>query len=380
MRAFDKALFEASLCIESGEWSKETLSKLPACKAVLLLSDARDRPIQLLQAANLRRTAQARLIRDRADTAHRKADISELAKRLFYTRCRNNFESQLTYILTAHAVFQETADDWIHLPKLSLAVIDTDACLPFFHISENPQPNGARRVFGLFPARKAAARFCTILNTVFGLCQNPVLLNTGKEATCPYLQMETCPGPCLDSGLRATYADMVRAACAAAAGQIDQTLGLLQEKMNRASQSMRFERAAVFKKQMEQLKQLTGHEFRWVQDLQDLRILHIDIGAKRKIAGKNKKQQLYQAWKLTANDVYSLGTFVPKTPQQVMSFLHRSWHRGQKIVFIPNTHEHLAALSLFLFRSNPSGLWLNCSRDIPQNSIVCGLFNESNSS
>ena len=174
MTAFDEALFETSLCIEAGEWSKEILSNLPSCKAVLLLTDARDRPIQLLQAANLRRTAQARLIRDRADTARRRADISESATTLFYIRCRNNFESQLTYTLAAHAVFQETAADWIRLPKLSLAAIETDACLPFFHITENPQQNVTRRVFGLFPARKAAVRFCNILNTVFGLCRNPV--------------------------------------------------------------------------------------------------------------------------------------------------------------------------------------------------------------
>ncbi|MBL7215106.1 MAG: UvrB/UvrC motif-containing protein [Phycisphaerae bacterium] len=376
MAEFDEELFEASLCIESNEWTKDTLSGLPACKGVLFFTDASDQPIQLLQVANLRRTAQAKLIHEEPLWPHRKTDISELTTKIFYTCCDNNFEMQLTYIQLAHAVFQKNAGDWIQLPKISLAVIETDSYLPFFYVSDNPKTDENRKAFGLFPSRKAAAAFCETLNAVFELCRNPSLLNTGRETSCPYLQMQTCPGPCLGTGNRKSYSDAVQRACTAAAGQIDSTTQQLYEQMNLSAQSMRFEQAATLKKQIESLKQLTGNDFTWVHDLQNLCVLHIDIGAKRKITGKNKKRQLYKAWKITAKDIYELGIFVPQTPEQVMSFLNRRWNDGQKFVYSPTHKEHLAVLSLFLFRSNPSGLWLDCTQKIPEDDLTNGLFHK----
>lgn len=378
MALFNEALFEASLCIETDEWTKQRLSELPTCKGVLLFADAEGRPIQLMQAGNLRRTAQAKLVREETCATGRKADISTLTATVFYTSCYNAFESQLTYIRLAHAIFRKEAVDRIQLPKISLAVIETNAYLPFFFVSGDPQRSEHRRVFGLFPSRKAAAEFCEILNAVFDLCRNPSLLNTGREASCPYLQMETCPGPCLDAGLQRRYAEAVRGGCEAAGGDIEQVNQQLYELMNRASQSMRFEQAAVIKKKLASVGKLTGPDFGWVHALENLRILHIDTGAKRKIAGKNKKRQLYKAWQITAEYVYALGDFVPKTPEQVVSFLYRKRDKGLPVPYTENVKEHLAMLAFFLFRSNPPGLWADCSRRIPDTmgNILKPLFSE----
>lgn len=368
MALFDEELFEASLPIASDEWTKTTLADLPTCKGVLLFTDASGRPIQLLQAANLRRTAQAKLIRQEAVSPHRKTDISDLTTTIFYLGCDNPFELQLAYIRLAHAVFQKTAADWIQLPKVSLATIETDAYLPYFSVSDNPQTTQDRRVFGLFPTRKSAAEFCDILNAVFGLCRNPSLLSTGRESSCPYRQMETCPGPCLNAGLQQHYSDAVRHACAAAGGSVKQTMDELHEQMNQASRAMQFEEAGRLKKSIESLKKLTANDFYWVGDLEKLCVLHMDAGEKRKIAGKNKKRQVYKAYKITAHAVCVCGSFVPKSSRQVLSFLDHCRHKERTLAYTSKQKEHLAMLSLFLFRSNQSGLWLNGINEIPRNS------------
>ncbi len=358
-------LFEASLCRQSDKWTKDTLSGLPTCKGVFLFADISGRPIQLLQSANLRRTVQAKLLHEEPTTSSRKTDLSFLTARIFYITCYNYFQLQLTYIRSAHAVFQKSANNWIQLPKPSFAAIETDAYLPFLHVSENPKTHPNRKVFGLFPTRKAAAAFCETLNTIFGLCRNPSLLKSGKEASCPYLQMETCPGPCLQKKERGAYLKAVEQACLTAAGNIQSTIENLHREMIQTAQLMQFERAALLKKHSQNLEKLTRNDFRWVRDLQDLCILCMDFDTKRKVAGKNKKYQLYKAWKITATSVHELGIFVPRTPEQTASFLTHTWTQGETVVYAENTTEHLATLSLFLFRSEPPGLWLAAGQSPP---------------
>ena len=358
-------LFEASLCREPDKWTKNTLSGLPTCKGVFLFADVSGQPIQLLQSANLRRTIQAKLLHEEPTALNRKTDISQLAAKIFYTCCYNYFQLQLTYIQFAHAVFHKSANNWIQLPRPSFAAIDTDAYLPFFYVSENPQTHVNRKVFGLFTTRKAAAEFCETLNTVFGLCRNPSLLKSGKENSCPYLQMETCPGPCLQDKEREPYLNAVEQACLTAAGKIQSEIQNLHREMIQAANSMRFEQAALLKKHSHSLENLTRNDFRWVQNLQDLCILYVDLDAKRKIAGKNKKRQRYKACKITAESVQELGIFVPRTASQTASFLAHTWDQGQKVVSAKNTAEHLATLSLFLFRSNTPGLWLAADQTPP---------------
>ncbi|MBN1980788.1 MAG: hypothetical protein JW795_04615 [Chitinivibrionales bacterium] len=366
MMSFDEELFEASLCIECDEWTSGTLSGLPTCKGVLLFCDLHDRPIQIMQAANLRRTARAKLVREPGTPAPRKADISSPTKKLFYVCCQNDFIQQLTYLKAAHAVFGPAAKDWIQLPKVSLAILETDMPLPYFYISDNPTVTDKRRVFGLFPTRKAASQFVDILNNVFTLCRNPALLETGKEASCPYLQMQTCPGPCLEKRLHTLYSESVRAALCFASGSHTETADVLRRKMNDAAKAMRFEEAALFKKKHEKLKKLAGPDFRWVHPLDKLCLLYIDTAGKRKRTGKIKKQMLYKAWKITARDVFELGAFVPLTNQQILSFLKAVWNSQRRLKYSNHSKEHLGGLSYFLFRSKNTGLWLDCTHAIPE--------------
>ncbi len=367
MASFYKELFQASLYIDSDEWTTNTLSGLPTCKGVLLFCDTHGRPIQMMQASNLRRTARAKLLADPASAAPRKADISSLTSELLYTACTTDFILQLTYLQAAHAVFGSSAGEWIQLPKLSLAVIETDSQLPFFYVSDNPDFHAQRRVFGLFGTRKAAAQFVDILNTVFTLCRNPALLQSGKEASCPYLQMQTCPGPCLDDRLHVPYFESVAAALSFASGSDADIADGLLHQMNRAAKAMRFEEAAAFKKKHEKLVKLsTGTEFRFVHPLESLCLLHIDTAGKHTCAASKKKQTRYNAWKITATNIFESGFFVPRSNEQIASFLKAVWNQGHPLPLTRPLREHLSVVSYFLFRSKNTGLWLDCTDAIPE--------------
>ena len=364
MAGFSEELFEASLCIESDEWTKDTLSGLPAGKGVLFFTNAENQPVQLLQTANLRRTAQAKLAHDESPSPNRKVDISELTVKIFYTRCYNNFELQLTYLRLAHAIFQKAARDWIQLPTISLATIDTDADLPFFFVSVNPKQRENQHAFGLFPTRKAAGEFVRILNTVFCLCRNPSLLNTGREASCPYFQMQTCPGPCIRETERPAYRGRVEDALAAANGHIDTALENRKAQMQDAAASMQFEQAKSLKEQIHALQKLKHPDYRWTKNLSTLCILHIDKSSKIESNGKKRKQQQYIAYKISCDHVVKVGRFIPDTADHLNGFFENHWHNTTPIQSTVDVGEHLGALSLLLFKNNPQGLWIDCSEGL----------------
>lgn len=373
MKSYE-ALFQASLYLETTEWTPNTLAELPTCKGVLLFADAAGHPIQLLQAVNCRRTAQARLLQDEDQALTRKkADVSQLTKAIHYTGCYNNFLSQLTYTQLARGVFGNDAKDWIQLPKISLAAIDTDAFLPYFYVTDTADEDPNQQRFGLFPSRKAAADFCESLNTVFVLCRNPALLKTGKEPSCPYLQMQTCPGPCLDENLMGAYAAAVNQALKTAAGNIEKTQQELQEQMQQASEEMRFEKAHRCKKKLERLTKLTGTDFQFIHPLHDACFLHIDIGPKQKPEGGTKKVQQFMWFKVTTRNIYHIGTCTPTTEEEVKRFIETNWSNDQDPLPTKNCRERLSLLSLHLFRSQRPGVWLDCSKGIWLEEVVSEL-------
>lgn len=367
-------LFDSSITPEHEKWTKDTLAGLPTCKGVLLFTDASARPIQLLQAANCRRTAQAKLLRDEADaTPRKKADVSELTSAIYFSCCHNNFLSQLTYTQLAHAVFDKDADAWIQLPKIVCAAIDLDDFLPYFYVTDSTASRRGQKRFGLFPTRKAANEFCDILNTVFTLCRNPALLQTGRETSCPYLQMQTCPGPCLYENLREGYAAAVNQAIKTAADNIEITQQEFQQQMQQASKQMEFEQAQRCKKKLDLLNKLTRRDFQQVHSLEDLCFLHIDNGPKVSIEGKKRKIQQLMWFKITTEKISHLGNCTPENEDDIKQFIESNWTAEQNSLPPKSTAEHLAILSLHLFRSNRPGIWIDCTHGLWLEQIISEL-------
>jgi hypothetical protein len=373
MNALYEEQFDSSVVLKQNNWTQDALAGLPTCKGVLLLADPSGKPIQLLEAANCRRTAQAKLLHEDTDPATRKTDVSDLTTVIYYTCCYNHFLSRITYTQLARAVFGKDAANWIQLPKISLAAIEMNAFLPYFYITDAQTEHHDPKRFGLFPSRKAAADFCEILNTVFVLCRNPALLKTGKEPSCPYLQMQTCPGPCLNETLRAGYAEAVHQAAQTAAGTIEIPQQQLQQQMQQASKRMEFEQAQRCKKKLDLLEKLTRPDFQYVHPLEDLCFLHIDTGPKVSIEGQKRKPQQLMWFKVTSQGAFHLGDFVPDMENSIAEFLETRWTKNLTPLPLKDRKERLSVLSLQLFKNNPSGIWIDCANGLWIEKITAAL-------
>lgn len=367
-----EALFQASLCIQNNEWTKNTLAEIPTCKGVLLFTDSSGRAIQLLQAANLRRTALAKLALEEDESNRRKVDVSGLTEIIYYTCCYNNFLSQLTYTQLAHTIFDKNAVNWVQLPKVSLAAIDTDSFLPYFYVSDSPAAHHAKKKYGLFPTRKTAAEFCEILNTAFVLCRNPSLLKSGRERSCPYLQMQTCPGPCINPDQIDSYFKRIPEV-PAGPGRTTLDLKGLYGLMQDAANAMDFEKANELKKRINLLKKLLRPDFQYVHPLEELCFLHIDIGPKTKIEGHIRKRRQFMWFKVTSQGAFHLGEFDPDTENSIAKFLDANWFPNNNPLPLKDNEELLPIVSLQLYRSQRSGTWIDCSQGIRMDAIITGL-------
>lgn len=365
--------FDSSIPCLQYQWTKDTLSDLPTCRGVLLFTNACGKPIQLLQAAGLRRTAQAKLLRETSEPASRKADVSDVTTAIYYTCCYNSYLSQITYTHLAHAIFANQAGNWIQLPNVSLAAIDPDSFLPFYYVSDANAEQKMQTRFGLFPTRKAALEFCEILNTVFTLCHNSRLLKSGKEQSCTYLQMQTCPGPCLNADLRQSYADAVKLSLQVTFGNVELVEQQFRQQMHQASEQMAFEQAQQCKKKLDLLKKLARPDFGHVHPLENLCFLHIDTGPKVKIEGSNRKIQQLMWFKITAEQSYHLGNCTPETEDEIKCFLETNWSKDDAPLPVQSPAEHLRILSLYLFRSNRPGIWIDCTNGIWLDKITFAL-------
>jgi len=356
-------LFESSVAFEHENLTLDALTDVPTCKGVLLFADSDCQPIQLLQTANLRRTARTKLFHQN-ESVSKKTNISALTNKIYWQCCYNDFMTQTVYVQLAHILFGKRIDDWIHLSRPCFSVIETDSYLPYFDASNNPAISEKRIAYGLFPSRKAAAEFSKTLNSVFCLCQNPTLLKTGRESSCPYLQMMKCPKPCLDPTQKASYLNRCDKATEAANGHITPSLNALNQRMDKAAKAMDFEKASELKKQLDQLGNLKKRDYRWVHNLKNLSVLHVDRTFKKSIEGQRRRIQQYQWFKINAEAIYDLGDFTPTSWQDIDRFLEQNWTAGSTISFAGDTGKHLANLAFFLFRSKKSGVWIDCSDGI----------------
>jgi hypothetical protein len=176
--------------------------------------------------------------------------------------------------------------------------------------------------------------------------------------------MMKCPKPCLDPSQKESYLERCHEAINNANGKIESSLNAFGQRMNKASKSMNFEKASELRKQIDQLKKLQKPDFRWVHDLKNYSLLHVDRIFKKSIEGKRKRIQQYQWLKIDSAVIYDLGIFSPASRQEIDYFLKENWATGSVIPFPENIKKHLSNLSFFLYRTKSSGAWVDCSDGI----------------
>ncbi len=356
-----------------------TLAPLPTGKGVILFADKNDQPIQLLISANIRKAAKNRLLETTPTAPTKKTQIHKIVRNIHYCRCYGNFKSSLRYYQIARAIWPKNHTDITSPPKTVLIKIDPQAKWPFFHVTDKLTCKKQEKFFGPFPTRKAATEFIHILQQAFRLCQQPNLVDNPKKApSCPYLQMSTCPAPCLGNISHDEYTQQISGAISAASGNIEIHEKKLKNKMYSLASQTEFEKAQTLKTQLTNLQLIKTDKFQWITDLNNLAILHIDRSAKIHVPGKRKKIQTFEAFLIKADKTRELGIFTLDDEQKLKKNIMIKLDSAIKQP--PEKYDDLC-LSLavfFLYRPSPTGIWLDCNKQLSEQKIKSEISQKFN--
>ncbi|AQT68556.1 Excinuclease ABC subunit C [Anaerohalosphaera lusitana] len=367
-------LFDGCLQLDTSEQTAvffDQLKELPACKGIICFANGQGQAIKLQIAGDIRRQARAKLVSsDDEEEITKTPDISPVTDKVYYTCCYNDFRAMLYYYLSARTIFPDEYRSLVALPKQTYASVGLDFIWPYFATSTSPIAQDKQKVFGPFPSRRAANDFVQILNEVFCLCRRPDLIREGSHKTCPYLQMHTCPAPC-DGRISADdYRESVDKAIRTASGGLDGVVKEFESLMREQSKRLEFEQAADCKKKLGKLEQLKKADYQWVNDTEKLAVLHVDRSARVAVEGSKKKVQTYSAFLVRLDRTVEFSDFLLSDELGELENLEAEVSKQTPVEDSRQANERIGILSYFLFRSKKKGLWLDCSRGIPDVGII----------
>lgn len=255
------------------------LRAVPAKWVVYLLSDAEDRPIQLLCVKNLRASLKRRLGGDEQIGPSRRVNYRDVVRHVHWRRVDSAFEADWLYFEIARQVFPQTYQGMVGFR-------------PAWFVHVNPETNFPRYVkttdlsrpgtyIGPVEDKHAAARLIQLVEELFDLCRYyNILVEAPHGKACAYKEMGKCPAPCDGSISMDQYRRLIEWSARTLVDPAD-AVRAHTRRMQQAADELRFEIAARIKAYIEQLSQLGKGAYRHARLLKDFQFVSFQHGPRQ---------------------------------------------------------------------------------------------------
>jgi excinuclease UvrABC nuclease subunit len=271
--------FEQELAIEPAGDLDAALRQAPAKWVVYLMSDADDRPVQLLCVKNLRYSLRHRLLTPPDAGPSRRVNYRELVRRVRWRRVHSAFEADWVYWEIARVVFPESYRGMIGFRPAWFIHVNPEHDFPRWIKTIDLAKGGT--LIGPIEDKHAAARLIELIEDWFDLCRYyRILVEAPHGSACAYKEMGKCPAPCDGSISMEQYRAMI-AWSAKVVVDPAEFIRDHQHRMQQAAAELQFETAGKIKAFVEQLGQLGKGQFRHARRLADFRYLSFQHGPKR---------------------------------------------------------------------------------------------------
>jgi hypothetical protein len=246
--------FETSVGF-SPESADEILRSVPALPGVFALYGTQDgaQPY-LTRAADLRR--RMRRLLDPPELQSKRLNLRDRVARIGYTVTGSEFESTLTLYHATATIFGDAEARRrlrLHTPAFLRFTVENE--FPRVYVTNRLSKRGLAQMYGPFPSRAAAERYCDAVLDLFKLRRCHEDLHPYPEHPgCVYGEMKKCTEPCKQACTPEQYAAEAAAVKAFLETRGESMLASIALERERASEEMEFERAAQLHEQHQKVK------------------------------------------------------------------------------------------------------------------------------
>jgi len=275
------ALFQSGESVAfDPESASETLRAVPAAPGVFALYGARegDQPY-LTRTADLRRRM-TRLLAP-PESQSKRLNLRDKVVRIEYCVTGSEFESTLVLYHAAAAQFgyaEARRGLKLHTPYFLRLTMDNRQ--PRVYSTNKLSKRGLAHMYGPFPSRSAAERYCDAVLDLFKLrrCYED-LQPYPEHPGCVYQEMKKCLAPCNESCTPEQYAEEAAAVKAFFDTGGESMLAAISAERSRASAEMEFEKAATLHTQWQKVKTAAALADALVRPVPALRAVMVQAAA-----------------------------------------------------------------------------------------------------
>jgi excinuclease ABC subunit C len=271
--------FEHRVAFEPGR-ADEILRAVPAGRGVFCLRGEResDEPY-LTRAADMRRRLRRLLAPPEAvdeqgrPVLSKRLNLRERVRWIEWTATGSEFESTLVLYCAVRAAFgAEDARHRLRLYPPYFVRVRLSHEHPRVHTTNRLSRKGMAELFGPFPSRAAAERYCDAVLDLFKLrrCHEDLQVHP-EHPGCAYGEMKKCLAPCKQACTEQEYASEARRVHAFFATRGESMLSEVSAQREAASEAMDFEAAAALHKQWERVKAAAALADELVRPVAELR-------------------------------------------------------------------------------------------------------------
>lgn len=250
---------------------------LPTRWGVLLLSDAEDRPIQILTFRNLRQSVKRRLTETPAGELSKRVDYRSMVRRVRWRRVDSPFEADLIYLAWVSRHFPASADEL--LPNRPAWFVHVNPADPFPRYTRTTDLTAPGIYLGPIEGKEHAAALIEKLEGAFDLCRyHHILVESPRGRACPYKDMRRCPAPCDGSITLDAYRHMVALSLKVVLDPADE-IRAQELRMRSAAAELRFELAGRIKQHIAELSLFGKGPYRHARRLDEFAYLILQRGS-----------------------------------------------------------------------------------------------------
>jgi excinuclease ABC subunit C len=209
--------------------------------------------------------------------------------------------------------------------------------------------NDGARYYGPYTSAWAVYQTLDVLRRIFPYltCDREI---TGKDPRpCLYYDIKLCVGPCIGAVSQAQYRQVIEDLCQFLEGHSEQILTRMQEQMEKASEELRFEKAAVVRDQIRSMQQIIERQkIVFASDYVDS-----DVVAMARTDGEACVQVFFiRGGKLIGREYFVLeGTEEEPDGEVMAEFLKQFYEQVQTVpeqVLLPNDIEEMQIIREWL--------------------------------